>query len=233
VRTLPILAAILLAAPAAAQEASSLSGRVVGGPGGEPVPFAAVSVSPAGLEAVADEAGRFAFDALPAGPVDVVVAAADPARFAGARRGAGDRSEPAPGPPAGERDAGPRRSALAGDRAPPPDGRPGAGARTAQPLGPRSRAAAGQPGRSPAGAAGPPGDGRRRRQPGGDAGAGRAAGGDDPGDRRDPGRGAAAHGRRGLRVPAGPPRLRGPLRRQPPGVAARRPLRRAWTARSI
>ncbi len=74
-RTLPILAAILLAAPAAAQEASSLSGRVVGGPGGEPVPFAAVSVSPAGLEAVADEAGRFAFDALPAGPVDVVVAA--------------------------------------------------------------------------------------------------------------------------------------------------------------
>lgn len=69
------LALLLVASPAMAQELASLTGRVVGGPRNEDVPFAALSLLPQGLDAEAGPDGRFRFDGVQPGPVELVVAA--------------------------------------------------------------------------------------------------------------------------------------------------------------
>lgn len=69
-----MLAPTAQGAPAEAAQTATLSGRVLGGPRGAPVPFASLSLLPLGREAVTDEVGRFAFEGVPAGPVELVVA---------------------------------------------------------------------------------------------------------------------------------------------------------------
>ena len=71
----PAMAQSAIGAPAGARDTATLSGRVVGGPRGDAVPFASLSLLPAGLEAVTDETGRFRFDGVAAGPVELIVAA--------------------------------------------------------------------------------------------------------------------------------------------------------------
>jgi hypothetical protein len=75
VRLLLLAACVAVSTPALAQETASLSGRIVGGAGGEAVPFAPLTLLPGDQEAVSDEQGRFRFDRVPPGPVQLVIAA--------------------------------------------------------------------------------------------------------------------------------------------------------------